>query len=289
MNYILHIAIMLEIYIILALSLNLLVGFTGLLSIGHAALYGIGAYATAILMVNFDFNFFLALPLAVVVNIFFSGLLTVFAWRLRDLYFALSTLAFQVIIYALFYNWISVTNGPYGIAGISRPILLGMEFNSLTSFFVLAGGFTLLTILFFLWFNQTPFSRMFQSIRDDQLAVVTLGKSPNYFKFISIALSSVFATISGALYATYVSYIDATSFNLDESILIISIILIGGMGNVRGPVLGATFYLLLPELLRFVNLPDAQAANLRMIIFALVLILVVRFRPRGFAGKYAIE
>ena len=130
---------------------------------------------------------------------------------------------------------------------------------------------------------------MLECTREDEVWLTVLGKRPGYFKLISISLSVAFATIAGALYATYMSYIDPTSFNMDESILILTIILVGGTGNVIGPVSGAAIYVLLPELLRFINIPDSFAANIRMIIYAVILILIVRLKPNGLFGKFEIK
>jgi len=289
MNYILHIIILLEIYIILALSLNLKVGFTGLLSLAQAIFYGIGAYVTSLGMVKLGIPFLAAMLLAILVNILFSLVIAFVASRLRELYFALATLAFQIIMHAIIYNWIGLTNGPYGIAGIPRPEFLGIQFNNLTSFALLGLFFLLITLLFFYWFQKTPFCRILKSTRDDELAVTALGKDPRYFKSVSICISGAFAAIAGSLYATYVTYIDPTSFTIDESILIISIIIIGGTGNISGPVSGALFYILLPEVLKFVNIPDPVAANLRMIIYGLILIMIVRYKPNGFFGTYVFK
>jgi branched-chain amino acid transport system permease protein len=289
MNYILQIVVLAEIYIILALSLNLKVGFTGLLSLAQAVFYGIGAYVTSLGMVKLGISFPAAMALAVVANILFSLIIAFIAGRLRELYFALATLAFQVIMYAIFYNWTGITNGPYGIEGIPRPEILGMRFDSLPSFALLGLFFMIITLVFFYYFQKTPFCRLLESTRDDELAVTALGKDPRYFKCTGICISGAFAAVAGSLYATYISYIDPSSFTIDESILLVSIVIIGGSGNITGPVSGALFYILLPEVLKFVNIPDAAAANLRMVIYGLILVLIVRYRPNGFFGKYVYK
>ncbi|MCD4680971.1 MAG: branched-chain amino acid ABC transporter permease [Bacteroidales bacterium] len=289
MNYFLHIVILLEIYIILALSLNMKVGFTGLLSIAQAIFYGIGAYVTAIFMVELGSPFLLAIVISIVVSVFFSLFIAFIASRLRDLYFALATMAFQIILYAIIYNWTSLTNGPYGIAGIPQPEILGVAFDNLSSFALLGFVFMVLTILFLLWFQKTPFSRLLESTRDDELAVIAMGKNPKYYKRFSVCISGALAAIAGSLYATYVTYIDPSSFTIDESILIMSIVIIGGTGNIWGPVSGALFYILLPEVLKFIDIPDSIAASLRMIIYGFVLILIIRIKPDGFFGKYVFK
>lgn len=289
MNYLLHILIMCEIYIILALAMNLLAGYSGLLSLTQAAFYGIGAYSAALLLTEYKVAFFLAFLGAVGINLIACLPVIWFAIRLRELFFAIATLAWQIIVFAVLYNWTSFTNGPYGITGIPKPEVFGLSFASLDSFVILGGIITVLVLLFFIGLHRIPLSRYFQGVRDDQLAMMSLGKKTAYFKTLSVVISSGVSAIAGVLFATYFSYIDPTSFTLDESILIISIVLIGGLGTIKGSISGALFYVLLPELLRFINIPDAVAANLRMMIYASVLILVVMYRPYGFFGKYRFQ
>lgn len=289
MNYLFHILVMVEIYLILALAMNLLAGYSGLLSLCQAAFYGIGAYVTSLLLVDLSLSFPLAVPVAILFNLVACLPVIWFAIQLRDLFFALATLAWQVIVFTVLYNWVSVTNGPYGITGIPKPEIFGITFDSLPEFALFGGAITLIVLAFFVGLHRTPLSRYFQGVRDDQLALMTFGKNPAYYKTLSIMISSGISAIAGALFATYYSYIDPTSFTLDESILIISIVLIGGLGSVKGSVAGALFYVLLPEALRFLEVPDAVAANLRMMIYATVLILVVMYRPKGFFGKYQFD
>jgi branched-chain amino acid transport system permease protein len=212
-----------------------------------------------------------------------------FSIRLRDLFFTLATLAWQIIVFSVMYNWVAVTNGPFGITGIPKPELFGFRFSSLSQFALLSGIITLFVLGFFFRFNRSPIFRLFQAVRDDQLAVMTFGKRPGYYKAVAILFSGGISAIAGSLFATYFNYIDPTSFTLEESILIISIVLIGGLGSIKGSIAGALFYVLLPELLGFINISDAPAANLRMMIYALILIIIVMYRPHGFFGKYKFQ
>ena len=289
MNYLLYILVMLEIYTLLALSANQKVGMSGLLSFAQAVFYGMGAYATAIAITKFGFSYWLALPVAILTCILVALLFSFIAGKVRDLYFSLATLALQVIFFSIVFNWTSVTGGADGIRKISHPAILGFEINTPGSFAVFGGFWVVVVILFYAWFLKTPISRMIQATRDDQIAVLSLGKNPNYYKRISIILSAIFAGIAGSLYATYTTYIDPTSFTLDESILILSIVLIGGAGRIIGPITGAVIYILLPKLLEFIQMPADIAANLRMIIFGVLLVLIVRFKPKGIFGKYLIQ
>ncbi|MBK7970986.1 MAG: branched-chain amino acid ABC transporter permease [Bacteroidetes bacterium] len=196
------------------------------------------------------------------------------------MFFALYTCLANCSFFPL-YNWISVTNGPFGINVIPKPEIFGFRFGSLGEFALLGGVITGITLIFFIAFHRTPLSRLFQGVRDDQLAMMTFGKKPGYYKSLAILISSGVSAVAGALFATYFSYIDPTSFTLNESILIISMVLIGGLGVSR--FCGGCFVLCIASRsFPFYKYSDAVAANLRMMIYALILILLVMYRPHGF-------
>jgi len=288
MNW-LHILFVCEIYVILALSANLVSGYTGLLSFAYAAFYGLGAYATTLLMKKLGFTYFPALLIAIVFNVFLSFVITYFSLRLKDLYFTLATLAFQVIVFTVLYNWQGVTGGSFGISEIPGATVFGYQLDGTSDYAVLGGCFALVVILFFYYFQRTPFVRLLECIRDRELGAVALGKNIAYYKLICNSIAAAFIAVAGSLFAVYNSYIDATSFTLSESILIVNMILIGGTGNLRGPIFGACFYVMLPELTRLVPINSIQGASLQMIIYSMVLILLVRFRPNGLFGRFKFQ
>lgn len=289
MNYILHLLIYLDIYIIITLSLNLLIGYSGLFQLAHAAYYGIGAYTTALLMVRYGWGFIPSL----ISSIFVTGCLSLFvslpAWRFKKDYFVMLSLAMQVAIYSLLYNWIGLTNGPFGITGIPRPGIFGYPINTLLKMFSLSTSLTLLcgAIVFILL--RSPWGMVLNAMRDDELAARGLGKNTRLFKVQAFFIACAMASVAGSLYATYVSYIDPTSFTLDESILMISMIIVGGTGNFRGPIVGAFTLIAIPEILRFLYIPDAIAANIRLLIYGLLIVTMVHLRPQGLAGKYRFK
>jgi branched-chain amino acid transport system permease protein len=289
MNYLFHILTMISIYAVLGLSLNLVLGFGGMLSLCHAAFYGIGAYTFSLLMMDAGFPFLAALPLAVLASGVAALLIGAVTLRLRGDFFVLSTLGFQTIIFVVLYNWVDFTRGPYGIPGIPRPEIFGFSFNAPWAMFLLAAAVALLAWWICLRLSQWPFGRTLQAVRDDALAAQSLGKNPLAFTLTAFALGGALAALAGGLFAVYASYIDPTSFMLEESVFILCVVVIGGAGNLQGPVIGAIILVLLPELLRFVGLPDSIAANLRQIIYGLLLVLMMRFRPQGIAGKYAFD
>jgi branched-chain amino acid transport system permease protein len=290
MNYLFHIVIMINIYSILCVSTNLLVGMTNLLSIGQAAFYGIGAYLSVFSLMVLKLPLIPTLLLVMIGTGIASLLIAYPSLRLKGDYFVLATLGFQLIVFTILYNWVSITRGPYGIPGIPSPKLFGLfSISGLIPFLILSSFFSLLIIYIFFKFIYSPFGRVLKGIRNDELAVLSLGRNVIGFKIWAFVISSSFIGIAGFLYATYVSYIDPTSFNLDEAIFILAAVLIGGTGNIRGPIIGAVFVILLPELLRFVGFPDSVAANLRQIVYGLALIILMYFRPQGFAGEYKLQ
>lgn len=289
MNYLLHILIMINIYLILTLSLNIVVGYSGLLSLCHAAFYGIGAYITTLIMMHFGVSFILATFIGIWGAVLLSIIIAIPSLRLKGDYFVLATLGFQIIVFVVLYNWVDLTRGPYGIPGIPQPIILGWEIDSLPEYFLLSGGFAAICGFLIYWISYSPFGRTLKAIRDDEIAAAALGKNVPKFKTQAFLISAAFASISGSLFATYFRYIDPTSFTLMESIFILSIIIIGGTGNIAGPILGSVILVLLPELLRFLKIPDAIAANMRQIIYGILLIVLLRLRPQGLAGEYAFE
>lgn len=286
MSYLLHILTMINIYAVLALSLNLLVGYAGLLSLCHAAFYGIGAYIGTLLMVEVGIGFWPALLLAIVGTAVLSFTISVPALRLKDDYFVLASLGFQVIVFAVLYNWTSLTSGPYGVSGIPQPQLLGLKISSPLAYFLFTGAITLVCVGLLYLIGHSPFGRVLKAIREDEMAASALGKNIARFKMKAFAIAAGFAAVPGVLFAGYFRYIDPTSFTIMESVFILSIIIIGGTGNTIGPLLGTVLLLFLPEALRFLGMPDAVAANMRQIIYGLVLIIMLRFRPQGLRGEY---
>lgn len=289
MSYLLHLLVMFELYVMLAMSLNLMVGYTGLVSLAHAAFYGIGAYITTLMMLDLGVGFFPSLTVAACGAAAVSLLISLASLRFRGDYFILSTLAFQVIVFAVLYNWTHVTRGAYGIAGIPRPSVAGIKLDSLPSFALFGLATASAVVGFLIVVFRSPFGRTLRAIRDDETAATSLGKHSLSFKARSVAIASGCAAAAGGLYATYVTFIDPNSFTTEESMLLLSMVTIGGTGNVRGPVVGAALLIAIPETLRLLYVPDAVAANLRLIVYGLLVVIIMRCRPQGVAGNYVFE
>lgn len=291
MEYVMHIGIMLCIYIILVLSTNLTVGMANLLTMCQAAFYGIGAYIGTYFLMRFDLPFVVIALLVMLATGLTSLLISYASVKLKGDYFILATLGFQMIVYTILYNWISVTRGPYGIPGIPGIKIFGVwSLNGIYAYFFLALVLAVVVALVFSRLQHSPYGRILKAIRTDELSAKALGRNTVRLKSWAFFISAAFAGVAGLVYASYVSYIDPTSFTLDESIFIITALFIGGIGSrVWGPIVGAAVVVILPELLRFVGLPDAVAANLRQIIYGLVLIVLMFVRPQGLLGDAKLK
>jgi branched-chain amino acid transport system permease protein len=290
MNYLLHVMILICIYSILAASLNLLVGYTGLLSLCHAAFYGIGAYVSTLLVMHLNLGFLPATTIAVAVTVLVSLTVSVPSVRLKGDYLVLASLGFQVIVFTILYNWTDLTGGPYGIVDIPYPKVFGVEIRGIDSYLVFSLIVGAICVALIYMMANSPFGRRLKTIRTDEMNVTNPdGRSVMSFKVRAFAISAGFAAIAGTLFAGYARYIDPTSFTLAESLFILSIIIIGGAGNMAGPLIGAVFMICLPEVLRLLAVPEHIAPQLRQIIYGLLIVLIMRFRPQGLAGEFRFE
>ena len=284
MDYLIHILILIEIYYILATALNLIAGYTGLLSIAQAAFYGVGAYIGALMALNIETPFLANLFCAAVLCALFGILLGLPSLRIHDDYFTVATLAFQIITFSILNNWVTLTGGPLGLPGIPEAKLLGWSLSP-TSHFLLFTSI-LCGIVFWLVHRlvSSPFGRVLKAIREDEIFALSLGKNVAAYKVSIFVLGAGLAGMAGVLYAYYISFIDPFSFTVSESVLILAMVIIGGAGTLPGPIVGAALLVILPELLRFVGLPGAQAAYLRQILYGSLMVGFLIWRPQGLAG-----
>ena len=287
MDYFLHILILICIYIILASSLNLISGYTGLLSISHAAFYGIGAYVAALMSLRLESNFLLNILCAIIISGIFGAIVGFPSLRIRDDYFVIATFAFQIITFSILNNLTSFTGGPMGLPGIPQPVLFGLKISSHEQFLLLVGFFTVCVFLICRRIVISPFGRVLKTIREDEVFAAASGKNVAFYKVMIFVIGAGMAAIAGSMYAYYISFIDPTSFTVMESIFIISIVIIGGAGSLWGPVVGAIVLVALPEVLRFLGMPSSIAANMRQIIYGALLVVFMMWRPQGFMGEYS--
>ena len=289
MEYILHIIIIILLYVMLSQSLTLTAGYSGLISLAHAGFYGIGAYTSAILSVNYGLTFLVTLPIAMLLSGLIAVLVSLIALRTVDDYFIIITLGIQVVAFSIMNNWMDLTNGPMGIPGIPALSIFGYAFNSKISFLILT--LILTAIVFYLLRNvsRSPFGRILIALSEDEIFTKSLGKKVYTAKVASFTIGAMFAAIPGVLYAHYISYIDPTSFTVNESIFILSIVIIGGMRNLWGSAIAAAILVILPEALRFVGMPSNIAANMRQIIYGLALVIMMFKYSKGFVSKNYVD
>ncbi len=286
--YLIHLAILIGIYIILAISLQLAIGFTGLLNLGHIAFFGIGAYTSALLALA-GWPFWICLLFAGIVSMIFGFLLAVPTHKLKGDYLALATMGFSFVVYAVLLNWTSLTRGPLGLPGIPKPSLFGFIFSSNLSFLILTIVIGLVSYLIIKRITTSPFGKVLESVRDDELASKTLGKNTFKIKAIALGASAFFAGISGSLYAHYITFIDPSSFTIMQLIPVLLIVIVGGLASLKGTVIATIILLLIPEMLRFVGFPSSVIGPARQILYALILLLILIFKPKGFYGKVKLE
>lgn len=288
MDYIIHLLIIIALYIPFAMSLNLIVGHSGILSITHAVFYGLGAYATAILTKFYGFPFFLSVLIGIIISVCIATVIAYSLKKVKGDYYALASIGLSVIMYSLFMNLDSVTKGPFGIFGIARPTILGISFSSSFSFLILTIIVAGFSILILDTIARTHFGRILHAIREDEDALLPFRYKIHSYKMTVFALGAMFASISGSLYASYISFIDPTSFTLNESIFLLTVIILGGLASTRGVISGVVILTLLPEVLRFVGLPNEIAAQTRVILYGCALVYLMYKRPVGLFGKYSL-
>jgi branched-chain amino acid transport system permease protein len=287
MEYVIHIAVVTLLYAILAVSLDLMAGHAGLLSLAHAGFFGIGAYVSAICAVETETPFVLELVFSGVVA---GSVAAAVGWpllRLKGDLFVIGTLSVQMVLLSVFNNWMSVTRGPLGIAGIPIPVVFGWRVDSPADFVVLCLPCAAIAFCVTARLTSGPYGRVLHAIREDETFAKSLGKNVAGYKLAVFVVGAMLAAGAGGIYARYVSYVDPTSFTVMESILVLSMVIVGGAGSMWGPLVGAVVLVVLPEALRFLGLPAAVAANLRQIIYGSLLVVMMLVRPQGLVGRYA--
>lgn len=274
--YIQQIVNMVGIYIILATGVNILTGYSGQLSYGQAAFYGIGAYTAALLNKNFGLSFLEVLPIAIIMTAIFGVMLAIPAIKLRGPYLALITIAFGEVVRIVMVNWKEVTRGTAGVVGIDPPIIFGYRIDSLVSYYYLILLFVLLGLLYQNILIKSRTGRAFIAIREDAQAAELTGINVVSYKIIAFVISAVYSAIAGVLYAMMIRYISPDSFTSNDSSIIVWTAMVGGMGTLIGPILGGIIMTILPEVLRGLG-------DLRLVIYGLVLMVVIIKYPGGLA------
>lgn len=286
MDYLLHILTLIAIYGIVATSLNLLSGYTGLISVAHAAFFGMGAYVAGLLTLHFSVGLPVEILTVAAASTFVALAVAVPSIKFHDDYFILATFALQVIVFSLMNNLVQVTGGPMGLPGIPASTILRVDLSSPWANFILTAVILGFSLLLSRNIANAPFGRVLRAIREDEVLAQSLGKNVVCHKLQVFALAGILAGIAGALYAHFVTFVDPSSFTVDESIFFLSMVILGGSGSPIGPVVGAALLVGLPEAFRFLDMPPNVAANIRQMLFGAAMIACMAFRPQGLIGEF---
>lgn len=278
-DYFIDVAILAGIYIILALGLNVVVGFAGLLNLGFVAFYAIGAYTYAILNTRFGLDFWSALPFSIGLTTAAGFLLAIPALRLRGDYLAIVTLGFGEIVRLILNNWDSVTRGPNGISGIAPPVIMSVSLGELSYYYYLVLLSVILTIFITKRVYSSRIGRAWVAIREDEVASSVMGINTTMYKLYAFAFGAFWAGLAGTIFASKMQFVSPESFTFMESVLILSMVILGGLGSIAGVILGAIILVVLPEALREVQL-------YRMLALGGGLVLLMIFRPQGLLGGH---
>ena len=278
-GYIVTLLLTIGIYMILALSLNIIVGYAGQVSLGHAAFWAIGAYAFAIATTKYQIAYVPAAVLAVVVTVVVGVFLGLPSLRLSEDFLAITTIGINFIVQGIF-NTFSFFGGAMGIGNIPFP-QVGRQPISNVAFAVIVYAFVALCILVSFVYRRSFVGLASVAIKDDETAANACSVSPVRFKLLAFAIGSAFAGISGVFYASFMGFISASDFSFPVSVTILAMVMVGGEGTIVGPIFGAVLLILLPEIFRPIH-------AYRMLIYGLLIVLIMRFQPHGFFGRRGI-
>jgi len=277
--YFLRLAVLTFIYSILSMSLSLLLDFTGIVSLGHAAFFGIGAYATGIMSTKIGLPFWFILPIGALITAIIAFLFGLLTFKfLKGLYFALASWALGEILCSIYMN-VNFFGGTNGIRGIPEPTILGFAISSDLSFYYFAMIFSIFTLISVERLLLSRIGRAWVAIREDQTVAGVMGINVLLFQVMSFSMSAFYAGIAGSLYAYYEVFISPRIFTVWESIALLCMVLVGGRKSLLGSVVGAAIFTFLPEVLRGVG-------QYRMIVYGVILLVTILFRPKGLIPPY---
>ena len=280
--YHVHVAIMAGIFGVLALSLNLLLGFTGQLSLGHAAFFGIGAYTSALLALKAEWPFWPALAAAVTLAGAAGWLIGRLALKLRGAYFVLVTISFAGVISLVSVNWIELTNGPLGLPGVPAPELFGWSLRSKTAYYYLVLVALALSYLVCARLVRSRIGRAFVALRENEALAESIGVDVTHYLVLATVVSAAMAGLGGSLYAHYTRFVSPEVFLFTYTVTMVIMVVAGGKGTLAGPLVGAVLFTVLPETLR-----AAASWQWQMLAYGVLLVALVFFLPRGIVPRLA--
>lgn len=272
--YLIHVTVLSLMYAILATSLNLVTGYSGLLSLGHQAFFGVGAYTSALLCVDLNVPVPLAMLLGGIAGAIASAGIGSITIRFRSAYFVIATIAFGEVMRIICLNWYSLTRGPLGIANIP-PLSVGqLSFDSPATAYYLALLLLMLCILITKRIVNSHLGRVLVGLRDAEYVAKSVGIDPSKHLLLSVVVSGFMAGLAGSFYSHYVKFLSPDVFYFSVAVNMIIMVVGGGMGTIGGPIVGAFLFIFLPELLR-------ASAEYRLIIYGFLLVIILRFLPGG--------
>ena len=286
LEYFAHILNLAFVFVVLTVSLNLILGYGGMASMAHAAFFCIGGYISAIVTMHWGCNFLFGVGLATVLTAAVGGALAAPFIRVQDEYLILFTIAFQLVVFHLMLSLPNITGGDSGIFGVPRPKLFGLALRGPLYFLPFMTAFVLLVYSVALRVTKSPFGRVLKGIREDEKSVTSLGKNVMKFKVIVFMVGTGIAAGAGGIFAHYTQFISPAIGSLDQSILIIAMVVLGGSANLWGSAVGAFLLIIIPEILNFLPGASDLIVPLRGFIYGVLLILFMRFRPEGLIPEY---
>lgn len=275
-GYTLTILTFIAIYISLALSLNILTGYAGQVSLGHAAFFGIGAYTSAIISTRYGYPFAIDFISAIIITGIVGTFLGLPSLRVRHDFLVLATMGINFVVISVF-KYINFFGGALGIVNIPAPTLFGASFRGGVPYFLLSMSYALITLLICWYLSKTWSGLAFHTIRNDEDAAASVGVSSARYKIYAFGISAAIAGGAGSLYAHFLGSVFPDTFAFVESIAILSMVIFGGVGTLRGPIVGAIVLRLAPELLRFIQ-------DYRFTLYGALLVLMMLFQPMGLLG-----
>lgn len=282
--YLTHLIIVYCIFAILILGFAVTLGWLGISNLAHVAFASVGAYTTAVLTTQLDAPVWFGIVLGTAFGALFSVVISLLIRRVRGDFVVVLALGVHYAVLVIAQNWTSVTRGTLGIPGIPRPAW----FDEPGRFIILSVVALAVVYLVLERLTRSPFGKLMALIRDDDVAAQALGKNTVQTKVLGLLVAGAVAGLAGAFAAHYFQFLDPKTFHLGELVFVISATIVGGLGSLPGALLGTAILFFVPELLRFVNLPDDLIGPLRQMLFSLVLLAVLVYRPKGILGKIAL-
>lgn len=278
-NYVIRVMCMIFVYSILTISLNFVTGYLGATSMGHAALYCVGAYVGALVATRLELSVWVSLPLSLLVGLLVGGILGICTMKLSGSYMTVTTLAFAQVVTMIAKNWTSLTNGTLGIKNIPKATFFGIKLTVRNGgMYYLGLALLILVIIASVVIVKSKYGRAFIAVRDDELGARMMGLQTRNYRLLGTVISGGLAGVAGCYYSYLAGYIDPVTFSFDISMTILTMAILGGLASIPGSIVGAAILTVFPELLRELDI-------YRYLFFGFILVIMMRMRPQGILGN----